>query len=70
MSEQLATRSHNPTEGLATLYKTWADGGVGLALTGAIMIDRSAIGEPRNVVLDECSDLKSFKKWTIAGDDK
>ena len=52
MSEQLGTKDHNPTKGLATLYKTWAEGGLGLSITGNIMIDRSALGEPKNVVLD------------------
>ncbi len=67
MSEQLGTRAHNPTKGLATLYKTWAEGGLGLSITGNIMIDRSALGEPKNVVLDEQSDLEPFKQWAEAG---
>lgn len=67
MSEQLGTRAHNPTKGLATLYKTWAEGGLGLSITGNIMIDRSALGEPKNVVLDEQSDLEPFKQWAKAG---
>jgi len=67
MSEQLGKRNHNPTEGLATLYRTWAKGGIGLAMTGNIMIDRNALGEPKNVVLDELSDLSDFKKWAAAG---
>jgi len=67
MSEQLGTAEHNPTPGLATLYSRWAQGGIGLAITGNIMIDRTALGEPKNVVLDEKSDLESFKKWAQAG---
>lgn len=67
MSEQLGTKDHNPTKGLATLYKTWAEGGLGLSITGNIMIDRSALGEPKNVVLDTQSDLEPFKKWAQAG---
>lgn len=67
MSEQLGTKNHNPTPGLATLYKTWADGGLGLSITGNIMIDRTALGEPKNVVLDEKSDLVPFKRWAEAG---
>jgi 2,4-dienoyl-CoA reductase-like NADH-dependent reductase (Old Yellow Enzyme family) len=49
MSEQLGTRDHNPTNGLATLYGRWAQGGIGLSVTGNIMIDRTALGEPKNV---------------------
>jgi len=67
MSEQLGTRDHNPTPGLATLYSRWAQGGIGLAITGNVMIDRTALGEPKNVVLDEHSDLALFKKWAEAG---
>ena len=67
MSEQLGTRNHNPTKGLATLYGRWAEGGIGLAVTGNIMIDRTALGEPKNVVLDEESDLEPFKRWATAG---
>jgi len=67
MSEQLGTPEHNPTSGLATLYSRWAQGGIGLAITGNIMIDRTALGEPKNVVLDEHSDLEPFKKWAKAG---
>ncbi|MFT5163405.1 MAG: 2,4-dienoyl-CoA reductase-like NADH-dependent reductase (Old Yellow Enzyme family) [Alteromonadaceae bacterium] len=67
MSEQLGTKSHNPSEGLANLYKTWAEGGLGLSITGNIMIDRTALGEPKNVVLDTQSALKPFKNWAEAG---
>ncbi|UZE96746.1 NADH:flavin oxidoreductase/NADH oxidase family protein [Alkalimarinus alittae] len=67
MSEQLGTKDHNPTKGLATLYKTWAEGGLGLSITGNIMIDRTALGEPKNVVLDTQSDLEPFKNWAQAG---
>ncbi|WDE09001.1 NADH:flavin oxidoreductase/NADH oxidase family protein [Thalassomonas viridans] len=67
MSEQLGTRAHNPTSGLATLYGRWAEGGIGLSVTGNIMIDRTALGEPKNVVLDEASDLTLFKTWASAG---
>lgn len=67
MSEQLGTRDHSPKPGLAKLYGRWADGGIGLSMTGNIMIDRTALGEPKNVVLDERSDLTEFKKWATAG---
>lgn len=67
MSEQLGQPDHNPTPGLANLYKTWAEGGIGLAMTGNIMVDRNALGEPKNVVLDEQSDLTHFRKWAKAG---
>lgn len=67
MSEQLGDREHNPKEGLIKLYRRWAQGGIGLAVTGNVMIDRQALGEPKNVVLDKKSDLSMFKKWAQAG---
>lgn len=67
MSEQLGDKGHNPTNELAHLYDIWAQGGIGLSVTGNVMVDRSALGEPKNVVLDEESDLSMFEKWTEAG---
>ncbi|WP_144206861.1 NADH:flavin oxidoreductase/NADH oxidase family protein [Shewanella donghaensis] len=67
MSEQLGDKQHNPTRGLVRLYDSWAKGGIGLSVTGNVMVDRSALGEPKNVVLDEKSDLALFSEWTDAG---
>jgi 2,4-dienoyl-CoA reductase-like NADH-dependent reductase (Old Yellow Enzyme family) len=67
MSEQLGTKDNQPQAGLSTLYGRWAKGGIGLSMTGNVMIDRNALGEPKNVVLDEQSDLTEFKRWAQAG---
>lgn len=67
MSEQLGDKQHNPTAGLVTLYDRWANGGIGLSITGNVMVDRSALGEPKNVVLDEQSNLTLFREWATAG---
>jgi len=67
MSEQLGTKDHQPTPGVVTLYRRWAKGGIGLSMTGNVMIDRTALGEPKNIVLDEQSDLEPFKEWAKAG---
>ena len=67
MSEQLGDEKHNPKPGLAKLYHRWAEGGIGLSITGNIMVSRDALGEPKNVVLDEKSDLTIFRKWAEAG---
>lgn len=67
MSEQLADRSNAPTDELIHLYRSWAAGGTGLLVTGNVMIDRTALGEPKNVVLDEKSDLSIFQRWAEAG---
>ena len=66
MSEQLGDKLHNPTKGLIQVYKTWAEGGIGLSVTGNVMIDRNALGEPKNVVLDEKSDIAMFAQWAKA----
>lgn len=67
MSEQLADRHHNPrADIMARLYARWAEGGIGLMLSGNIMVDRNALGEPSNVVLDAQSDLDAFRQW-VAG---
>lgn len=67
MSEQLGDQHHNPKPSLAHLYKVWAEGGTGLLITGNVMVDRNALGEPKNVVLDDKSDLTLFKQWATAG---
>lgn len=66
MSEQLGDKHHNPTDGLIRVYKTWAEGGIGISVTGNVMIDRNALGEPKNVVLDEKSDIAKFAQWATA----
>lgn len=64
MSEQLADRKNNPRAHLmAALYRRWAEGGIGLMTSGNLMVDRGALGEPSNVVLDEKSDLQAFRDW-------
>jgi 2,4-dienoyl-CoA reductase-like NADH-dependent reductase (Old Yellow Enzyme family) len=67
MSEQLGDADNAPTPQLIQLYRTWASGGTGLLVTGNVMIDRTALGEPKNVVLDEQSSSALFKRWAEAG---
>lgn len=67
MSEALGTNNQNPRKSLATLYKTWANGGAGLVVTGNVMIDRNALGEPNNVVVEDERDLDMLMKWAKAG---
>lgn len=67
MSEALGTTDNHVTQGLPTLYKRWADGGIGLLITGNVMVDRRALGEPNNVALEDESDLALLKQWAAAG---
>ena len=65
-SEQLGDREHNPKPDLPVLYRRWSRGGAGLIVSGNLMIDRTALGEAWNVVLDQHSDLAVFRAWTAA----
>ncbi|MDQ0206623.1 NADH:flavin oxidoreductase/NADH oxidase family protein [Alkalicoccobacillus murimartini] len=67
MSEALASKNHNTSKSLIHLYETWAKGGSGLVMTGNVMIDRNALGEPGNVVVEDERDLEMLKKWAEAG---
>lgn len=67
MSEQLGDRLNAPTQALARLYARWAGGGAGLVVTGNVMIDRRALGEPRNVVLEDDRDAAALAAWARAG---
>ena len=49
MSEILGTPLHAPSKFLAPAYERWAKGGCGLLITGNVMIDPKALGEPNNV---------------------
>ena len=66
MSEQLATVTGTPTEALERLYGRWARGGVGMLITGNVMIDRRSIGEPRNVVVEDDRDMEALRRWAAA----
>jgi 2,4-dienoyl-CoA reductase-like NADH-dependent reductase (Old Yellow Enzyme family) len=52
MSEQLADRRNAVSDRLVRLYATWAESGCGLLITGNMMVDRRAISEPRQVVVE------------------
>lgn len=67
MSEILGSARHAPDERLVRLYRAWARGGVGLQITGNVMIDRRALGEPGNVVVEDDRDLDALRAWAAAG---
>ncbi|MFW0788227.1 NADH:flavin oxidoreductase [Gordonia sp. CPCC 205333] len=69
MSEQLAKRDGTASDRLRNLYAVWARGGAGLLLSGNIMIDRDALTEPGNVILDDARGLDSIRAWTGATKD-
>ncbi|TYT74679.1 NADH:flavin oxidoreductase/NADH oxidase family protein [Desulfobotulus mexicanus] len=67
MSEILGTEDNRPTEALVRLYEGWGKGGTGILVTGNVMVDRKALGEPRNVVMDTEDDLPMLSSWAEAG---
>jgi len=69
-SETLATYTNNPTPNLVRLYHRWASSGIGLLITGNVMIDRRALGEPGNVVIENETDLPLLRQWARAATDQ
>lgn len=67
MSEGFGTWDNRVTPGLVRLYERWAEGGIGLCVTGNVMIDRRALGEPGNVVVEDERDMALLKAWAEAG---
>ena len=66
MSETLGTYDNRPTQSLVALYQRWAASGLGLILTGNMMVDRRALGEPGNVAIEDESDLDLLTQWAQA----
>ena len=66
MEENMADHGQIPGESLYRLYETWAAGGVGLILSGNVMIDPTALTGPGGVVLDERQPIEPFKAWARA----
>ncbi|MCW7754238.1 NADH:flavin oxidoreductase/NADH oxidase family protein [Desulfobotulus sp. H1] len=67
MSEILGTKDNRPSQALVRLYEGWGKGGAGILVTGNVMVDRNALGEPRNVVMDSEEDLPLLTSWAEAG---
>src|SRR5690554_7318489 len=67
MSEALGTLDNHMTPQLVNLYDRWAKGGTGLLISGNVMIDRRALGEPNNLVIEDESDMELLKQWAQAG---
>ena len=63
MSENMGTLKNAPTKNLINAYKIWSKGEAGLLITGNIMIDSNAIGEPRNVVVEDYSNFGLLQEW-------
>lgn len=69
MSEALAEATHAPGARLEQLYRTWSHGGYGLLITGNVMVDRTQLGEPGNVVIEDDRDLDALTRWSKSAHD-
>ena len=63
LSENISTKNHAPSETLLKLYKRWSKSEAGLIITGNVMIDSKALGEPNNVVIEDRSNMDLLQKW-------
>jgi len=70
MTERIAKGNNLAHQGHVNLYERWADGDIGILLTGNIQIDRRNIEGPANVVIDSENykeQLDSLRAWSRAG---
>ncbi|MEP3889202.1 MAG: NADH:flavin oxidoreductase/NADH oxidase family protein [Hellea sp.] len=72
MEENMAEAGQVPGEALVNLYQQWADGGVGIILTGNVMVSPTAMTGPGGVYLGaetlaEGDNRKRFETWAKAG---
>lgn len=63
MSENFGTAHHAPSKGLINAYRVWAKGNPGLLITGNVMVDSMALGEARNVVVEDYRHFELLKAW-------
>lgn len=64
MSENLANADHSPSKEIIRVYKRWEDGGLGLNITGNVMVDSRALNAPGNIVIEDRKHLDLLRKWT------
>ncbi len=67
MSEALANDAGQPNEAHLKLYSAWAEGGLGCAITGNVMVDFRAKNEPGVVVVETERDLEQLQAWAEVG---
>ena len=70
MTERIAKGDNLANQGHINLYDRWADGNIGILLTGNVQVDRRNLEGPANVVIDKNSykkQLDSLKAWSAAG---
>ncbi len=59
-------RDHQPSVRHERLYRRWAERGLGLCITGNVMVDRRYLERTTNVVVDERTDRAALARWAEA----
>ncbi len=63
MEENMAASGQLPGPAIHSLYQAWAQGGVGLIITGNVMVDGRALTGPGGIVLERGTPLEPFQQW-------
>lgn len=66
MNEAIATGEGRVVRQFEVLYKTWAEGGAGLLITGNVMVDKRHANEPLAVAVENKQDLLLLTLWAKA----
>ena len=70
MTERIASGDNLANQGHINLYDIWANGDIGILLTGNVQVDRRNLEGPANVVIDKNNyknQLSTLKEWSAAG---
>lgn len=70
MTERIAKGNNLAHQGHINLYRKWAEGNIGILLTGNVMVDRKNLEGPANVVIDKQNyknHTEVLKNWASAG---
>ena len=67
MSEALANPAGQPNHLHFGLYQAWAQGGLGCAISGNVMVDIRAKNEPGVVAIESERDLALLRQWAEIG---
>jgi 2,4-dienoyl-CoA reductase-like NADH-dependent reductase (Old Yellow Enzyme family) len=68
-SEHLADSRGAPTNQLITAYRALAHSGVGLLISGNVMVDGAALEAPRNVVIEDDRHRAQLCRWAAVTED-
>ncbi len=63
MNEAMATGDGRVVREFEVLYRTWAEGGSGLLITGNVMVDKRHANEPLAVAVEDDRDAHQLSLW-------